>query len=233
LPARHGELSGPNRVRHFLSECDRETPGIHFGFYETPAAILDKAKALGLPIESLIKEGHVEIIWQPTTEGLLDETCDRLIEAVRRSGARRLFIDGLQGFDKLAPEPERLGHIFSAFSNEFRGLGISTLYTAESDLIGSVAGLLLSGLSLQGVSCIAEIILVMRYVELRSQLHRMISVLKVRDSEIDPAVHKFRITKTGIVIDVDASAAEKILAQAALQGVHYGSLTTRAGRRVE
>jgi hypothetical protein len=81
---------------------------------------------------------------------------------VRRRAIRRLFIDGLQGFDWLAPEPERLAHILSAFSSEFRGLGISTLFTAESDLVGSVLGVPISGLSLQGVSCIAEIILVTR-----------------------------------------------------------------------
>ena len=34
---------------HFLSECDEDNPGVYFGFYETPAAILDKATALGLP----------------------------------------------------------------------------------------------------------------------------------------------------------------------------------------
>ena len=49
-------LTGSTSV---LSECNRETPGVHFGFYETPAAILDKAKALQLPIERLIKQGHV------------------------------------------------------------------------------------------------------------------------------------------------------------------------------
>ncbi len=199
---------------HFLSECNRDTRGVLFGFYETPAAILDKARALQLPLEQLVKEGHVELLWQPTTEGVLDETCDRLVEAVRRRGVRRLFIDGLQGFDRLASEGERLGHIFSAFSSEFRGLGVSTLYTAESDLIGSVLGLPLSGLSLQGVSCIAEIILVTRYVELRSRLHRMISVLKVRDSEINSALHEFTITKRGIVIATDSTSAEDILAEA-------------------
>jgi len=89
---------------------------------------------------------------------------------VRHRAIRRLFIDGLQGFDWLAPEPERLAHILSAFSSEFRGLGISTLFTAESDLVGSVLGVPISGLSLQGVSCIAEIILVTRYVKLRSRL---------------------------------------------------------------
>jgi circadian clock protein KaiC len=208
---------------HFLSECDKDAPGLYFGFYETPAAICDKANVLGLPLGRLIGQGHVEVIWQPTTEGLLDQTCDRLIAAVRRRGARRLFIDGLQGFDRLAPEPERLGHIFSAFSSELRGRGISTLFTAEADLIGPVLGLPLSGLSLQGVSCIAEIILVMRYVELRSQLHRMISVLKVRDADIDCALHRFMISGKGIVIDPDSTAAEEILAEATTPGRIVGT----------
>jgi circadian clock protein KaiC len=208
---------------HFLSQCNSENPGLHFGFYETPATILDKAQALHLPVEQLIKQGHVEVIWQPTTEGLLDEICDRLIDAARRRGIRRLFIDGLDGFDRLAPEPQRLTHIFSAFSSEFRGLGVSTLFTAESDLIGPLLGLPLSGLALQGVSCIAEIILVTRYVELRSQLHRMISVLKVRDAEINSALHEFKIGQSGIVIAPDSASAENILAEAARQGRELGS----------
>jgi circadian clock protein KaiC len=203
---------------HFLSECNHDSPGLFFGFYEAPAAICNKAKVLGLPVDRLIAEGHVEVIWQPTTEGLLDEICARLLAAVTRRNVRRLFIDGLQGFDRVAAEPERLGHIFSAFSSEFRGRGISTLYTSEADLIGPVLGLPLSGLKLRGVSCIAEIILVMRYVELRSQLHRMISVLKVRDAEIHCALHRFTISGSGIVIDPDSTAAEEILAQATRQG---------------
>jgi circadian clock protein KaiC len=203
---------------HFLSTCNLEDRGLHFGFYETPATILDKAKALHLAAEHLIRHGHVDIIWQPTTEGLLDEVCNRLIEAVRSRGIRRLFIDGLQGFERLAPEPERLARILSAFSSELRGLGISTLFTAESDLIGPVFGLPLSGLSLQGVSCIAEIILVTRYVERRSRLYRMISVLKVRDAEINSALHEFTIGRRGIVIAPDSASAENILAEAGSQG---------------
>jgi circadian clock protein KaiC len=58
----------------------------------------------------------------------------------------------------------------------------------------------------------------MRYVELRSQLHRLVSVLKVRDSEVNTALHRFTTTKEGIVIDQDSTAAEQILAQATMQG---------------
>jgi len=215
---------------HFLSRCDEDCPGLHFGFYETPEAISSKANALGLPLSGLIEEGHVEILWQPTTEGILDEACHRLLDAVRRRRVRRLFIDGLEGFERLTTDRERLGHIFAAFSNELSALGVTTIYTSEADLIGSVSGLPLSHLPLQGVSCIAEIILVMRYVELRAQLHRVLAVLKVRDSLIDPAFHRFTMTSTGITIDEEASAAEQILAEAAQQN-NFSSLgAIRTGR---
>ena len=96
----------------------------------------------------------------------------------------------------------------------------------NADLIGPVLGLPFSGLSLRGVSCIAEIILVMRYVELRSQLHRMISVVKVRDAEIDCALHRFSISGNGIVIEPDSMAAEEILAQVVQHGGHRGPVRT-------
>jgi circadian clock protein KaiC len=215
---------------HFLSQCDEDCPGLHFGFYETPEAISAKANALGFPLKDLIEQGQVEILWQPTTEGILDEACHRLLDAVRRRRVRRLFIDGLEGFERLTTDRERLGHIFAAFSNELSALGVTTVYTSEADLIGSVSGLPLSHLPLQGVSCIAEIILVMRYVELRAQLHRVLAVLKVRDSLIDPAFHRFTITGTGISIEEEASGAEQILAEAAQQNHLPGPGMLHAGR---
>src|SRR6202022_4425538 len=42
---------------HFLSQCNEHNRGLHFGFYETPAAISDKARALGLPLEHLMDKG--------------------------------------------------------------------------------------------------------------------------------------------------------------------------------
>ena len=68
--------------------------------------------------------------------------------------------------------------------------------------------------------------MVSNFVELRSELHRMISVLKVRDSDINSALHKFTINnKSGIVIEPDSTSAEKILAQAAGHGWDLGPTT--------
>src|ERR1051325_8568149 len=146
-----------------------------------------------------------------------------MLDAVKRRHVRRLFIDGLEGFERLTTDRERLGHVFAALSNELSALGVTTLYTAEAEAIGPVSGLPLSHVPLQGVSCIAEIILVMRYVELRAHLHRVLAVLKVRDSIIDPAFHRFTITGNGITIEEGADGAEQILTEPDKQNTFRGT----------
>lgn len=62
------------------------SPGLHFGFYETPARLRLKAQALGLGLAELERSGAVQLCWQPTTEGLLDQVGARLLEQVQASG---------------------------------------------------------------------------------------------------------------------------------------------------
>ena len=140
LPASERPRSG----LHFLSQCNEEHPGLHFGFYEQPEAISTKVNALRLPSGGPIEREQVEVLWQPTTEGILDEACHRMLDAVKRRDVRRLFIDGLEGFERLTTDRERLGHVFAALSNELSALGVTTLYTAEAEAIGPVSGLPLS-----------------------------------------------------------------------------------------
>ncbi len=182
-----------------------------FGFYETRNALLSKAAALGLPAGALIESGQVELLWQPATEALIDELCHRLVDTVRRRKIKRLFIDGLGGFEKLAVEPARLGRIFSALSNEFRALGVTAVYSAEMRLGDD--GAALRELEVHGVSSIAENIVMMRYLGMRSSLHRLISVLKVRDARVDDALRKFIIGPGGITIENDHHSAEQLLAE--------------------
>ena len=39
-----------------------------------------------------------------------------------------------------------------------------------------------------------------RYVELRSRLYRLISLIKVREGAFDPTIREFAITDTGMVV---------------------------------
>ena len=84
---------------------------------------------------------------------------------------------------------------------------MTTLYTAETrNLIGAI----IEGPTI-GLSTIAENLILLRYVEMRSQLRRLISVVKIRDSDFDSSLREFRITSTGFEIADTFDSAEAIL----------------------
>jgi circadian clock protein KaiC len=56
-----------------------------------------------------------------------------------------------------------------------------------------------------------ENIILLRYVELRSQLYRLISVMKMRESQYDSGIREFSITDQGILVADTFASAEAIL----------------------
>lgn len=195
----------------FLSECTDKEPGVMLSFYDGPEPLLLKARKLGLKFAKAATNRVVEVIWQPITEGQLDEICDRFLKRVRARKASRVFIDGIGGLSRIAGDPDRLARVLAALNIEFQIRGVTAVYTAESDLSAAIHGKPFDGLSLQGVSSVAHNIVLMRYVELRSELHRMISVLKVRSGHIDSALRLYTMGPAGIQIEEDSAGAARIL----------------------
>lgn len=193
---------------HFLSQSSAEEPGLFFGFYETPLRLRVKAAGIGIALAGLIKQDHLEILWHPPTEDILDALGNRLIEAVRRRRVKQLVIDGLLGFQEIAADrPHRIGRFLTALANELRALNVTTIYTAETrNLIGGVIEAPTIGLS-----TIAENLILLRYVEIRSQLRRLISVVKMRDSDFNSSLREFRITGRGYELAETFHSAEAIL----------------------
>ncbi len=213
---------------HFLSQCTPQEPGLFFGFYEPPEHIRAKAATLSLDVAGLIERGDVALNWQPATEALLDDTCAQLLAAVRTRRVRRLFLDGLDGFARLADAPERVSYILTALVNELRGLGVTSVFTRESDdLLGNAGGFPLPARSPRSGSEIADNIVVFQFVKLRSTLHRTVSITKVRDSRIDNRLRLFDITGHGLVVDDSADRAEAILADAGQPGASGRSRLAR------
>ena len=181
---------------HFLSASSADEPGLLFGSYESPERLRLKAKTMGFDLAAAEQRGEVALQWHPTGEYILDELAHRLLDAVRQSGIRRLFIDGVSGFQQAALEPERIVRFWSVLSHELRALGVTTLHTLEMPK--------LIGVDIRPpgseISALAEAMVLLRYVELRSRLYRLISLSKVREGAFDPTIREFSITDTGIVV---------------------------------
>src|SRR5260370_14058520 len=197
-----------SRGRHFLAQSSAQEPGLFFGFYEMPVRLRVKAAGIGIKLDGPIEQGHLQILWHPPTEDILDALGNRLLEAVRRRRVKRLVIDGILGFQEIAADrPHRIGRFLTALANELRVLNVTTFYTTETrNLIGA----LIEGPTI-GLSTVAENLILLRYVEIRSQLRRLISVVKMRDSDFDSSLREFRITATGIELAQTFDSAEAIL----------------------
>ena len=196
----------------FLSAGARDDQiGLYLGFYERPASLLAKGTRLGLGLEGARERGVLHLFWEPPIESGLDAVVERVLRAVVERRVTRLCFDGLHGFRHHAEYPDRTRAVFSALVDELTRRGVTTLFTLESpDIVGSGIEV-----PIDGVSALADNILLLRHVELRSQLYRLISILKVRDRAYDGAIREFQITDRGVVVADTFDSAEQILTGAA------------------
>ncbi|MGE8371481.1 MAG: ATPase domain-containing protein [Pseudomonas putida] len=180
----------------FLAASTPQAPGLHFGFYETPERLRSKAASLGYDFAAMEQSGSLQLSWQPTTEGLLDQVGARLLELVAARGSKRVLIDSLGAFSRLAIDPTRLNAFFRAIAGELRARDVSVMLTWEMrDIFGAEISA-----PAPDLSSIVDNLMLMRFVELDSQLRRMVSILKVRDSHHDPALHELLIQPQGITL---------------------------------
>ncbi|MGE4219358.1 MAG: ATPase domain-containing protein [Alphaproteobacteria bacterium] len=185
----------------FLREATAEAPGLFFGCYETPDKVRAKAESLGVDVDAMTASGALTVAWHKPFESFLDEMADRMLSEAARTGARRVFIDGIGAFKQAAIFPERVDSFFAALAIRLRQLGATTLCTLEAPEFFANHNLVLDQ-----ISAIAENILLLRFAETdEGRLMRLLSVLKMRDSDFDHATVPFTIGAGGIVAGADAS----------------------------
>ena len=180
---------------HFLAEgARRGEPGLYFGFYESPDRLVAKAEATGAPLRQMVEAGTLELCWQPPHEHPLDALAEALISAVRRTRARRLMVEGVDAFAVTALYPERVPRFLAALTNELRSLGVVSLFSEETELFTS-------GLAIPTeLSASFENLLLLRYEERDRHIRRLLSILKVRESDYDGVTRELRIGAGGIEI---------------------------------
>jgi circadian clock protein KaiC len=133
---------------------------------------------------------------------------EQIALAVKRTGATRVVIDSLMGFElALAP----------AFREDFReslyrmvgaliGLGVTIVMTGE--MTDSYAELRLSP---HDISFLTDGLILARYVEMEGKLQRVLVVVKMRGFDHSKDLRRYDIGPTGLVVGEPLSDYEGIL----------------------
>jgi circadian clock protein KaiC len=192
---------------HFMAAgfAERE-PALYFGFFESAARLLKKGDELGLNLTAHAKDELLHVAWQPGGEVIMDALAERILETVQREKIKRLVIDGLAGFEE-SLGPERLKYFFKSLTNELRGLGVATLLTVEMrELFGPEVNV-----PLLGLATVAENIVLLRQVEIASELKRAVAVMKTRESAHDDKVRELTIGARGLLVGEPFKSQEAVL----------------------
>ncbi|HZI10753.1 MAG TPA: ATPase domain-containing protein [Myxococcus sp.] len=172
-------------------------PCLYMGFYEPPDRLLRKVTSAGIDLKAPGAEGLLNMLWQPPAECVLDVLADQLLSDVRKRKVKRLFVDGLSAMEQSTSEPARMSSFFAALTQELRCEGVTTLFSLESPrLFGPALDVPME----VGPSAVAENIFFLRHLELEGRLRRLLSIFKLRDTDYDPTLREFVISRQGIEV---------------------------------
>jgi circadian clock protein KaiC len=174
----------------FLQEGARQgETGVIAAFEQRPN------KSRGTVTANLIESGRIGVIETGAMNMSVDEVAMLLIKEINRLEATRVVIDSLSGFElKLAPTfradfRESLARLVSALATT----GATVLMTSElEDRYDDLR------FSPYGTAFLTDAIIVQRYIEVDSQLKRVMAVVKVRASNHSNDLRLFTIDEEGI-----------------------------------
>jgi len=166
-------------------------------FEEYPKDYVARADARTPEIGEMTGSGKLEIIYLRPLDLSVDETLAAILEAVQRLGATRVAIDSLSGFEvALAPTfridfRESLYRLIGALTST----GVTVFMTAEV-----LDGFSYERFTSEQVSFITDEIIVQRYVEIDSEIKRVMAVIKMRGSDHSHGFHLYETTGKGVVV---------------------------------
>lgn len=182
----------------FLTEgVQRGEPGVLAMFEETPSKYLEQARGFGFDLQKMADQKLLNLIYVRPLDLSVDETLHEIQEGVKKVGAKRVVIDSLTGLEiALAPSFEQdfresLYRLIGALTVA----GISIMMTVENN--DDYTELRFSP---HAVSFMTNDIIFQRYVEIESQLKRIMTVIKTRSRKHSTDLRTFEITNRGIVV---------------------------------
>ncbi len=172
-------------------------PGIIAVFEERPDEYAARAANFGLELSASLADGKLEIIYLRPLDLSVDEMMQALIDSVQRTGAKRLVIDSLAGFELALAPGFRTDFRESLYRMIFAltGIGITILSTLEMEETFDKLSF-----SSYLISFLTDDIIRMRYVEIDGQLRNILMVLKMRGGSHSRDIREYEITPGGIVI---------------------------------
>lgn len=175
------------------SAAERGQRAMYFAFDEGRGTLEARAKALNLPLESVLKSGNLTIQQIDPAEMSPGEFAAIVRKGVETQGVRVVVIDSLNGYLNAMPDGRFLilqMHELLTYLGQ-QGV-VSLLVLAQHGLVGPMDTPL-------DISYLSDAVLMLRYFEHAGTVRRALSVLKKRSGDHEHTIREFTMNDQGVV----------------------------------
>jgi len=177
---------------HFLFRgAEAGEPGILATFQENNTQLTRIAKSFGWSFE----KGGVTILSRSVVDVYIDEWVYQLLDLIQKTGARRVVIDSLPDVMTAASDPTRFREWMFSLTQRLERAGVSLMMIVEVPELFE-----LRRISEQGLSHLADNVVLLQYVQEGPELARAVTILKTRALYHRPTVHRYEITEKGFIL---------------------------------
>lgn len=167
---------------------------LYLGFEESYEQLFRNAKGWGFDFAELERQGLLRIICEYPEAASLEDRLISIRDVIAEYRPHRLILDTMTALHRLSSERS-----FRDFTLGLTSLvkreQITGLFTAD---VGAIINV--SEASKDHLSAITDAIILLRYVEIGSRIHRGITVLKMRGTSHDADIREFTIDSSGLHI---------------------------------
>jgi len=185
-------------------------PGVYVTFEESPAKLACQAAGFGLDLEGLRESGMVTVVHELPTTVRLEKLLLQLADEIDRIGATRLVFDSLTDLDMAFADEDNVREAVYNLVSMLAARCVTSIVVSEvPELFGQTY------VTAEHLSIIVDGIILMKYLELESEIQRAVSVLKMRGSEHDTGIWRYVIESQGIDVLSRFEGAEGLMVGAA------------------
>lgn len=177
---------------HFIFYGARHgEPGVIATLQENPTQLERVAAGFGWSLS----EPRIDVMHRSPVDIYIDSWVYDLIDAVKRTGARRVLVDSLTDLRMAAPDETRFREFIYSLVQRFSRQGVSIMMTFEvPDLFGT------DRLAESAISHLSDNVVLLNYVKASGTIGRAMTVIKSRASHHQPDIRPYRIGPDGIIL---------------------------------
>jgi circadian clock protein KaiC len=177
---------------HFIFNGARQgEPGVIASLQENRTQLQRVTTGFGWSL----KEPHVEMMYRSPVDIYIDEWVYELIQAVERTGAKRVLIDSLADLQLTVTDSTRFQEFTYSLVQRFSQQGVSVMMTTESPELFQAQRLAASA-----VSHLSDNVVLLSYIQEHNSISRAMTVIKSRASHHQSAICPFTIGPHGITL---------------------------------